>query len=428
MPERTQGMDERRAGRVPTRGSIGSNVAQRTIPVTDTPPEDEVRTRVLSLPGRFRKEAANGLSAEWELSVDEDVYTITVAGAACRVRQGGSPDAAARIAADRETWLALDDGRTTGMEAFLARRLTLRGNLDLGARLQSLFEPHGRPRGPLDIDQVEVKAGDVNVSAYVVGEGPPVIALHGLGGTKMSMLPLVPALAPSHRLVVPDLPGHGESDKPVATDYTPRMYARVVRKLMDALGVEHAIVIGNSLGGRVALELAVRSPDRVRALGLLSPAVPGFRVRYVLGFTRILPTEVGALPFPLRERWMKAAVRRLLGDPSAMPESGYEVAADEFIRIYRTPQARMAFFDSLRHILTEAPKPFWARMRHIRVPVQIVWGTADRLVPVRLAPKLAEELPDARLLILPRVGHVPQFEATDRTAEALTTFIASLPD
>jgi pimeloyl-ACP methyl ester carboxylesterase/putative sterol carrier protein len=403
-------------------------VAQRTIAVTETPADDEVRLRVHSLPERFRRDAANGLSAEWELAVGGDVYTITVTKKSCRVRDGASASAGARITADRDTWLSLDDGRMTGIEAFLDGRLTLRGNLDLGARLQSLFEPHARPRGPLDFDQVEVKAGDVNLSAYVVGEGPPVIALHGLGGTKISMLPIVPALAPYHRVIVPDLPGHGESDKPATLQYTPRNYARIVRKLMDALDVDRAIVIGNSLGGRIALELGVRSPDRIRALGLLAPAVPGFRVRYVLGFTRIIPTEVGAVPFPLRERWMKAAVRRLLGDPSKLPESGYESAAEEFIRIYRVPAARMAFFDSLRHILTEAPKPFWARMRHVRVPVQIVWGTADRLVPVRLAPKLAGELPHADLLVLPRVGHVPQFEATEQTTKALTTLIAGLQD
>jgi len=401
-------------------------VAQRPTTVTETPPEDEVRRRVLSLPDRFRKEAANGLVAEWELSVEGSVYTITIARHACRVREGASEAPGARIGADRDTWLALDDGRLTGMEAFLAQRLTLRGNLDLAARLPSLFEPHARQRGPLDFDQLEVPAGDMTLSTYVLGEGPPIVMLHGLGGTKISMLPLVPALAPYHRLVIPDLPGHGESDKPVSTEYTPRSYARTIRKLMDALDVPRAIVIGNSLGGRVALEMAIRSPDRIRALGLLAPAVPGFRVRYILGFTRVIPTEVGAVPFPMRERWMKAAVRRLLGDPSKMPESGYDTAAEEFIRIYRTPQARMAFFDSLRHILTESPKPFWAHMRRVRVPVQIVWGTSDRLVPVRLAPKLAAELPDARLLILPRVGHVPQFEATAQTTEALTTFIAGL--
>src|SRR5205085_7158347 len=110
----------------------------------------------------------------------------------------------------------------TGIEAFLAGRLTLRGNLDLGARLQTLFEPHGRSRGPLDLDQIEVDAGDCRLSAYVIGDGPPVLLLHGLGGTKISMLPLVPALAPYCRVIVPDLPGHGESDKPVSTEYSPR--------------------------------------------------------------------------------------------------------------------------------------------------------------------------------------------------------------
>ena len=387
-----------------------------------------MRLRVLSLPERFRREAANGLSAEWELRVGDDLYTITVSRRAARAREGGSAGAGARITADRETWLALDDGRLSGMEAFLAGRLTLRGNLDLGARLQSLFEPHGRPRGPLDVDQLDVDADGCRLSTYVVGEGPPVVMLHGLGGTKISMLPIVPVLAPHHRLIIPDLPGHGESDKPVSTEYTPRFYARTVRKLMDALGVERAVVIGNSLGGRVALELAVRSPDRVRALCVLAPAVPGFRVRYVLGFTRVIPTGFGAVPFPMRERWMKVAIRRLMADPTRLPEAGYDGAAEEFIRIYRSPQARMAFFDSLRHILTEAPRPFWARMNRVRVPALIVWGTADRLVPARLAPRLAQELPNAELLMLPRVGHVPQFEATDTTNAAIARFVASLPD
>jgi pimeloyl-ACP methyl ester carboxylesterase len=174
----------------------------------------------------------------------------------------------------------------------------------------------------------------------------------------------------------------------------------------------------------VALELAVRSPDRVRALVLLAPAVPGFRVRYMLGFTRVIPTEVGSIPFPLRERWMRAAVRRLMGDPSRLPPAGYDAAAEEFIRIYRAPEARMAFFDSLRHLLIEPSRPFWARMRHVRVPTLIVWGTEDRLVPVRLARRLADTLPRAELLVLPGVGHVPQFEAQEETITAVAGFLA----
>src|SRR5256886_17001089 len=103
-----------------------------------------------------------------------------------------------------------------------------------------------------------------------------------------------------HRVIVPDLPGHGASEKP-RTDYTARFYARVVRRLMDATGARGAALIGSSLGGRIALEVAARSPEHVAGLGLLGPAVPGFRVRYLLGLTRVIPSEIGALPFPLRE-------------------------------------------------------------------------------------------------------------------------------
>ena len=222
--------------------------------------------------------------------------------------------------------------------------------------------------------------------------------------------------------LVPDLPGHGESDKP-RTDYTPRFFARSMRKLLEAVGAEEAVVVGNSMGGRVALELAARSPDRVKALALLSPAVPGLRVRYLLGFMKVIPTEIGVIPFPVRERLMKFVLGQLFVHPEVLTEEARLAAADEFIRIYRHPEARMAFFDSLRHVVTEPPKPFWARMERVRQPALVVWGEQDRLLPVRLAPRLAQALPNSELLVLPEVGHVPQFEATALILEPLLAFL-----
>jgi pimeloyl-ACP methyl ester carboxylesterase len=381
---------------------------------------------VLSLPKRFRISSADGLRAEWELTVGRDVYTISVVDRRCFAREGPSAAPVARLRADPATWLAIDDGTLWGIDAVLARRLVVEGSLDMGARLQTMFAPHGRRRGAFDLEQVKIDADGTGLSCYVVGEGSPVIVLHGLGASKVSAMPLIPPLVHAgHRVVVPDLPGHGASDKP-RTDYTPRFYARVIRRLMDALEIERAVVIGNSLGGRVALELAFRSPGHLSGLVLLDPAVPGFRVRYLLGFTRVIPTEIGTIPFPLRERWMRLAIRRLLADPSAVPEAGIHGAADEFIRIYRDPLARMAFLDSLRHILTEAPRPFWGRVRRVRTPALVIWGEDDRLVPVRLAHRLARDLAHAELLVLPRVGHVPQFEAPEETNGAILGFLSAL--
>jgi pimeloyl-ACP methyl ester carboxylesterase len=267
-----------------------------------------------------------------------------------------------------------------------------------------------------------VRADGLRLSCYVVGRGRPVVLLHGLGGTKITWLPLLSVLGVGHRVIVPDLPGHGESGKPRA-DYSPRFYARVVRRLMDRVDAGRAVLVGNSLGGRIALELAVASPARVEALALLAPSVPGFRWRHLLGLSRVLPAEVGALPIPMRERWMRMGMRRLFADPGRLPPEGYSAAAAEFARIYGDPAARMAFFATLRHIVTEPPGPFFRSIRRVEQPTLLVFGDCDRLVPSRLGIRLAKELPRVRTVVLTGVGHAPQFEAPRQTLRALGDFL-----
>jgi pimeloyl-ACP methyl ester carboxylesterase len=381
-----------------------------------------VRTRVLSLPRRFRPESANGLVAEWELRVGRQSFTIVVEGHACTVAEGPSRAPQAVISTGPSTWLAIDEGRLPGERAFLDRRLKVTGSLDLAVRLQTLFRRYRRPRRASDLDQVEVSADGVSLSCYVVGKGPAVVLLHGLGGTKTTWLPLMAGLGTSRRVIVPDLPGHGESEKPRG-EYSPRFYARVIRGLLDRLEVDRAVLVGNSLGGRIALELAAAWPRRVEALALLAPSIPGFRWRYLVGFARVVPPEFGAIPFPLRERWTRIVIRRLLAAPGRLSPEAYSAAAQEFIRIYRSSAARMAFFSTLRHIVTEAPGPFFRSLHRVQQPVLLVFGDRDRLVPARLGVRLARELPQAEAVLLPGVGHVPQFEEPEQTLQALTSFL-----
>jgi pimeloyl-ACP methyl ester carboxylesterase len=385
-----------------------------------------VRQRVQSLPKRFRQESANGLSAEWELRVGGQSFSISIADHRCTVREGPGDSPQAIISTEPKTWLAIDEGLISGGQAFLERELIAQGNLDLAVRLETLFRRYRRAHRASDMDQLDIRADGLTLSCYALGKGDPILLLHGLGASKITWLPVLAPLAQRYRVIVPDLPGHGESDKP-RNEYTPRFYARVVRHLMDALGIERAAVVGNSLGGRVALELALRSPGRVAALALLDPSVPGLRWRYVMGFTRVFPTEIGAIPFPLRERWMEVMIRRLFAQPDRLPNEGYSSAAAEFIRIYRNPVARMAFFSTLRHIVTERPDSFFASLRRIKQQALIIFGDQDRLVPARLGVRLAQHLPHAELVILPDVGHVPQFEATDETLELLTGFLGRIP-
>ena len=384
---------------------------------------DLIREHIESLPRRFRDGAANGIAAEVQLNIGGLGFVVAFADHHCMVREGSVASPHATVAASAETWFAIDGGKVTGPNAFQAGKLEVSGNLDLAVRLQTLFKPFGRLRRRSDFDQVEVKADGLRLSTYVVGKGEPLLMLHGLGGSKISWLPLVDALAQRHRVIVPDLPGHGESEKPVA-DYSPRFYAHVVRCLMDELDAPSAVVLGNSMGGRVALELALRSPARVSAMALLCPAVPGLRVRYILGFTRVLPAEFGAVPFPLRQQWMERMLRRLFADPSTLGDAAITAAAGEFIRVYRDPRARMAFFSSMRNVVTERPEVFWTSMRRVKQPTLVMVGDEDRIVPPKLGWRLANSLPHGELLALPNVGHVPQFEATTEALAALERFLA----
>ncbi|HYU57694.1 MAG TPA: alpha/beta fold hydrolase [Actinomycetota bacterium] len=390
--------------------------------------QDVAWERIGTLPGRFRRPAAEGLTAEIQITVDDRPFTISIVDGECFVRRGKSIRADTRIDTDVETWLSLDDGVLVTADLFLGGRLRVRGNVDLAVRMQALFEPHGRERTVADLQQVTVRANGVALSAYMLGEGPPLLLLHGLGGAKVSWMPLLAPLSERYRVIAPDLPGHGESDKPRQAEYSPRYYAAVVRKLMDTLDARSAHVVGNSMGGRVALELAARSPKRIRGLALLDPALPGLRWRWFMGFMQVAPVRrgLGAIPFPANERWGQLMLRRLFAQPDRFPRHAYEAGADEFARVYRSARARLAFWASLRHVIYDSGEEFWRLIGRVQAPTLILWGERDRLVPLRLGNQLARAIPHAEYLVLPDVGHVPQFEAPKSTSQALGRFLHAI--
>jgi pimeloyl-ACP methyl ester carboxylesterase len=126
------------------------------------------------------------------------------------------------------------------------------------------------------VDEQNIDIDGLSIRYMVAGEGPPLVLLHALGESAQDWRWVLPGLARTHRVYAPDLPGFGESNKPVA-DYSSSFFARFVAAFLDALKVERAVVAGSSLGGLVALHLALSEPSRVEALGLLR--VPLFFAR-----------------------------------------------------------------------------------------------------------------------------------------------------
>src|SRR5919201_1709170 len=181
---------------------------------------------------------------------------------------GTEPDA--RLSADTATWKRVARDLRGGMDAFRRGRLRVRSNLHLGVGLLAATSGMTEP-GRLRFESVRTRLG--RLSTMQAGTGDPIVAIHGLGGTKASFLPTLAALADGYRVIALDLPGFGESDKPIAAPYDAAWFAGAVTGLLDELGIESAHLIGNSMGGRVAIEQGLVAPGRTGRIVLLSPAL-----------------------------------------------------------------------------------------------------------------------------------------------------------
>ncbi|HLI61551.1 MAG TPA: alpha/beta fold hydrolase [Solirubrobacteraceae bacterium] len=328
------------------------------------------------------------------------------------------------IAADGETWARVLEDARGGLRAFHEGRLAIRRDLHLGVGFLAATAAvgDGDPAAALRFAQVRTSAGEISIDE--AGAGPVAILIHGLGATKVSLLPTLAALAQEgRRAIALDLPGFGDSTKPLRAPYDARYFAGTVIALMDALGIECADLVGNSLGGRVALEVGLSFPERTRRLGLLAPSLAWLRGRPWAPALRLLSPRLGLLQ-PAPRSLVEATVRTLLGTGVNSPWAAAGV--DEFLRSYLTPRGRAAFYAAARSIYLEPPhgkRGLWTRLPALQAPSLFVWGRRDMLVPIGFESHVRRTLPAAEHLELD-CGHVPQLERPEETHRALARFLA----
>ena len=369
--------------------------------------------------GRTRK-------ASLALDVEEgDGWTLYLESGAVRLGRGLDADADTTVYTDPDTMVGILEGDVSGVEAFISGRLRVRGNLALSLRLSgSVDEAREQVRFPVARD---VKAGGVQTFLMEGGEGFPVIALHGLGATNSSILTTLWDLAADHRVIAPDMPGFGDSAKPFRS-YDAPFFGRWAIDLLDSLGIEKAHFVGNSLGGRVALEAALLAPERVDKVVLYAPSPAFIRRREFTRLVRVLRPEMALLPLPVAHKHIVRSTKAMFSRPDRLPESWYEAAADEFLRIFRSARGRVAFFSAARQIYLEEPygdDGFWDRLKGMKRPSLFLWGERDRLVPARFARHVERALPGVESVVLKDCGHVPQFELPARTHELTREFLAA---
>lgn len=256
-----------------------------------------------------------------------------------------------------------------------------------------------------------------------LGDGPPLLFVHGLSGCWQNWLENLPHFARTHRVIAADLPGFGASELP-REDISIPGYARCLEQICDQLSIDAAAVVGNSMGGYVAAELAIASPQRVERLMLVSAAgitaehlhrdsiMAGARIMAAVATREVARHEWYARRPRLRQLALSFVVRH--------PDRLSAPLAHELMQGSGKPGFLPAMEAILAHRISE-------RLPQIACPTFVLWGEDDRVIPVRDAKRFAELIPDVRVEILPDTGHVAMLERPARFNELLEAFLEEEP-
>ncbi|KUI13760.1 alpha/beta hydrolase [Mycolicibacterium acapulense] len=260
-----------------------------------------------------------------------------------------------------------------------------------------------------------------------VGSGAEVLLLiHGMAGSSETWRAVIPQLSRRYRVIAPDLLGHGQSDKPRG-DYSLGAFAVWLRDLLDELGISKATIVGQSLGGGVAMQFVYQHPDYCQRLVLISSGGLGPDVGWTLRLLSapgaefllpaIAPPPVLTVGNKLRNWFRTAGIQSPRG---AEMWSAYSSLADA--------QTRHAFLRTLRSVVDYRGQAVSALNRlHVanELPIMAIWGDEDRIIPVAHAYAAHEARPECRLEVLPGVGHFAHVERPNDVVDLLDDFIST---
>jgi pimeloyl-ACP methyl ester carboxylesterase len=269
----------------------------------------------------------------------------------------------------------------------------------------------------IDVDGVETHVVDA-------GSGPPVLLLHGFADTCDGWRRVVPRLLVHHRVVAIDIPPFGRSQMPELRDGRTLIdfYGEYFPRLFEELEIERATVIGHSLGGAIALSIALEQPQIVERLCLIAPAGLGNKAPWWWQALAGRPVNWMALlklPNPIAAQAIRTAMRGFLEERLMFDNRGMDDAIENFLSLYGGRRELERLLSAGRALIPGYKGDLLQRSRRLACPVTVIWGRHDRLAAVEHAASFAAAVPQASVHLLERCGHYPQIELPAQVNEII---------
>jgi pimeloyl-ACP methyl ester carboxylesterase len=293
-----------------------------------------------------------------------------------------------------------------------------------------LSGPHLRPVRDVEAPSLQFRTIHGHRRAFrIAGSGPALLLIHGVGDKSASWEPVLAKLAQRFTVIAPDLLGHGESDKPRA-DYSLPAFANGMRDLLAVLGINRVTVVGHSFGGGVAMQFAYQYPQLVERLVLVSAGGVEQDVSFAL---RLAAKPMGSEALAMVRLPGALPVMRLVGRAvqTVLGSTKFGRDAVDTVRLlegFQDPQALSAFARTLRSVVDGRGQYVTMLDRSYLVqsiPVQIIWGQDDLVIPVSHARTAHAAMPGSRLEIFENSGHIPHHDHPDRFVEVVERFMDS---
>ena len=281
------------------------------------------------------------------------------------------------------------------------------------------LEPHAR--------RVRLPGSDLSLHLYDAGppDAAPLLLVHGLGDEADTWRHLIPPLSASRRVLAPDLPGFGRSDKP-KRPYTLAFYRDALVELLDELDLARATLVGHSLGGMIVHSIALAHPEQAERLVLIGGSLVTRSQSISLSTIGFLIPGIGEWLYNRLRRDPEAAyltLRAYYGDLDRLPQADREFLFQRVNERVWSDGQRRAFLSTYRRLARSLPalqRGLGARLAQLAAPTLAVWGERDQVNPVANGRALQELQPGVRLVIVPSTGHNVHQEAPSAVLEAMT--------